>query len=548
MVAPPPPPKPTPAIREVRSDDAKKEVEGHMKEGETTDAKTEESQASTQKQAITTANPSSSPETTDAANYFKKTEEQKFGLLHSVGVKGNYASIWSHEATDLFRTERYGRYSLYTPNGYSIFETLHAMHRQLDENEHLRWSVKHYLSIPVTIYYGVLYWMRILHVREMLGLNNHSESQLVRRFSRTYRLESLPIAGPLIPAFNAIAAYASDDLRFNWLCPDLNFPKKVAPTTGASTNMSTWTWGDEFHTDGESRAALVTAPFIPMLIGMMKQFTDVAEGNFLRSEFADEDDNYVPIQLGSDQYFGGHWFPATARTADLFYLMSPGMDRPIVDSFDKMSECHRHWSASKFRQFAPDFPAGEAVNTITQFLGFTENMQWFSDCISMAAVQAKYFSGTETFADLDYQGGLEITMRTKIYFNDYPGRERPVNETQVKFYPMMTSLATAELTWHNNDVADVHKLNGRHTLLDSEIRFRTSTTGALPNYDVGYLINTTNRAYRYGPMYGSTTTKTGEPADSISLTPTYGSSVGKFDCLDRRGDLILRNFYLSKGE
>jgi hypothetical protein len=328
----------------------------------------------------------------------------------------------------------------------------------------------------------------------------------------------------------------------------MSYPTKQAPDTKTSDNKSTWDWKHEFHSPGKSLNALVTSPFIPMLIGMLKTFTDTTEGNFLRGDFADDDDNYVPFQLGTGTYFGGHYFADAPTTADLYYLMSPGMDRPVVDSFDKMSEVHRHWSHSKFRQFAPHFAPEQAVTTISQFLGFTDNMQWFADCISMASVQAKYFSGTETFADLDYQGGLEITLRTSIYFNDVTGRERPLNERQVKFYPMMTSLAYASLSWYDNETSDVHKLTSRHCLTNSEVRFRTSTTGNAPDYGSGFLINSGTEGYRYGPMFGSNITEHGIKNGNESLTPVYGSSVGKFECLDRRGDLILRNFYLSKGE
>jgi len=539
----PAPIKTEPGSRQIKPDDAKAEVtETERKKADDNAKKDGEGEEEAKKVKQITSGTSDSKPIDSTRTPATTRREQETIEEEELTVQGTYAAIWDHESHDAFRRVEYGQRSYYTPNALSIFESLHASHRVLADNEHMRWANRNYLSMPVTIYYSVLYYIRILYVREMLGENTETESRFYRAFSRKFKPQSLPIAGFLQPQFGSIAAYKPKDQRLTWMLPSFEAMFTQAP---AQPN------GYNYVLNAENQ---LIQPNIPVLYEWFKNYTslDALDDQHTHNEqFVPRKSQNANFRLGGYEIQAG---AANVLTHEAVRILgSLGIDQPGVEYNDKLTEALAWWNESRFANNGPaDMAAGPAHTRLDAFLRMEgNNWNWFEDCITMASIHAKYFKNPVTMNDLDYTGSSEIGIRCTVRVNtvaDHP--EFTLAANTILWFPRIKRNAEGTLRWYEKQVKDYHLWNARHTLTDAAVTIHYQTVeGANPAVDrsVTGLEDSAVQmtpAPRWGPAYSRL--KNSNMMNHYTLT-LEGNCPAPIEVLDRRINL-LTSFYLAKGQ
>lgn len=372
-------PQSEPSERQVSKEQAKKEIVSQEKEDQKKQEDLKEDNLEDKKKNEEATQTKKPEFDRTVKTQEKKGEEPSDAPWTQVGVEGLYASIWVHEDTDLFRYKTYKQYSFYTPNAMSLISSLQASHQILANNEHLRYVFQDYMSFPVTLYYGVLYFVQILRVREYFGQNSDEESKFFRKFERKFDLASLPITGFLFPFFASLAAYDPADSRMTYVIPSFNHMFRTSTVDG----ITDYRLKDDGH--------VFCQPCIPHLYDWWKSYC-VADDLAARYKVKN---TFVPFHTAGNNLDLGYTRHAmNAMTArELRRLAAWGTDSPHPETWTKYTEAHEYWTDSKFATSGPAKASmGQgAVNTISSFMRMDTKMDWFTDCITCAAQHAKFF-------------------------------------------------------------------------------------------------------------------------------------------------------------
>lgn len=468
----------------------------------------------------------------DAGNKEPKKTEPSTAPYTRVGVANVYTAVWEHEEIDMFRDKVYSQFSFWTPNAMSLFESLRTSHRILANNEHLRWVNRDYMSFPVTLYYAVLYYIRILQVREYFNINSAAESRFFRKFERAHKLNSLPIVGFLVPFFGSIAAYDPSDPRQTWLIPSLNGIFRAED-------------GEEIITDYRlaDNGANFVQPNIPMLYDFWKAYC--IEDNLVaryrvKNTFAPMHHANTPLGLGYETVV-----PAAMTVANVKFLGSWGIDTPHPESFEKYVEAAGYWRDSKFRHSGPNIYAigNNAITTIGSFLRMENSMTWFDECISAALEHAKFFQYPKFLSDMDPLAGMEIGLMGRF---TYLTNKSIRTGGAMSWYNGIVQNPTGGLSWYEENVRDYHKLNFRHVMTNCSVnvKYRDTADGNNNNDRAHHFAFTEaagTRAKRWGPWYDCDSQSN---AMTHRTTSYYGGSAAQFEVFDRRDTLIRNRFYI----
>jgi hypothetical protein len=140
------------------------------------------------------------------------------------GTSAVYFALWSSASPIGITAVVKPKFSSFVPSSHQMFWYLFVMDRILWNNTSLEKINSHYLSLANYIYYGILFHVQILRTLQeaKIGITKKAGSWL-RAFLRANPLESLPIAGPLVPIFNALAAIKTEDPMYTWITPIFTF-------------------------------------------------------------------------------------------------------------------------------------------------------------------------------------------------------------------------------------------------------------------------------------------------------------------------------------
>jgi hypothetical protein len=114
-------------------------------------------------------------------------------------LKSAFAKCWTIVDTIDIPALQHDRKSTFLPTCVSLFEVLSNMEEILSGNEELRWVSPNYFSLPVRVYYAVIFYVQVLRAKEQSGLLTKSEGSWLRAFFRRYKDTMCPIAGPIVP-------------------------------------------------------------------------------------------------------------------------------------------------------------------------------------------------------------------------------------------------------------------------------------------------------------------------------------------------------------
>lgn len=336
----------------------------------------------------------------------------------SADLKSSFMKCWTTvDDFDIPAVTHFSK-SSYTPFGINLFQILFAMEDALNGNEELRWISKMYFSLPVRVYYAVIFYVQILRAKESSGTLNKPDSSFLRAFLRRFKDTDCPISGPLVPYFSNLVACLPDDAQFDTVTPSLPTNGTYSITTsGAGSDTRRTLTVDPLHH---------VLPSVPLVGSLLRTFANSANIDHLFNNVGE----FIPVPTtGGD--FAGITFPAQTNgqwTNEFAQVINnPALMRSLPESEFRLREIHQHWRRSGVR-FFPDIPiAGaftpEGPSGHTQLI---DNFDWFEMCRDMAAVQARFFSDSSNLSYIPVLGGrstlvvAQLSVRNPSNDNELP--------------------------------------------------------------------------------------------------------------------------------
>jgi len=369
--------------------------------------------------------------------------------------------------------------STYTPLGFNLFQILFAMEDVLNGNDELRWISPMYFSLPVRVYYAVIFFVQTLRAKDASGTLSKPDSSFLRAFLRRFKDTSCVIAGPLVPLFTNITACLPDDKQFDTVTPSL-------PLKGTYSVTKEGTGGEQKQVLSVDPLHHVL-PSVPMIGSLLRMFCTT---NDLTPHFS-ADGEFVPVpDTGGD--FAGINFPAKTNNTwlnDFAQIVNnPAMMRPLPESEFRLREIHPHWKRSGVRHFpnittafpfVPDGPSGH-----TQLI---DNFNWFETCIDMAAIQARFFSDSSNLSQIPVLGGRSTLVVAHIDILDPDTGKKTLRPTSVPgWYPDSFSLIKSSFDAYTPVLHLDDKYNAIYSLTNGTFNWLTPSGSKIGSKDANH--------------------------------------------------------------
>jgi len=278
----------------------------------------------------------------------------------------------------------YPKVSTYVPSFYMYFFALHAAHSIVHENTYLRYLSPQYLTVASTLYYAILGFLQVLRAEAAAGIITRAEHQALRRFEREFPFESLPIMSPLIMFFQNLGAVKLADPMYTWICPSL--PETIG--TGPNVNGI---FANNDH---------IMLPNVPALIRFLYE---IGTANSVNDITVNR--RLVPNSrtAGNTNFFGINLAPNQQNTpVNQRLIYSAGWIEPpeIPDALDiKVIRRIGRWNL-------PQLTAASDLQSISNFLQFDGNLEWFKPLVNLCTEEAKFFKGSTNMSAIDPTSGL----------------------------------------------------------------------------------------------------------------------------------------------
>jgi hypothetical protein len=401
------------------------------------------------------------------------------------GLKTAFAKCWTIVDDIDIPAVQHDEKSWYIPSCVSTFEVLSNMEEILSGNEELRWISPHYFSLPVRVYYAVIFYVQTLRAKEQAGTLTKSEGSWLRAFFRRYKDTMCPIAGPLVPIFSNIVACLPDDDQFEYVYPSI-------PKTGTYSVVQSGSG----HTSSRSTTVLSTHflfPSVPMVASLLRTFcTSSALG---KHQF-DDSDQFVPFKIEEGGDFAGVSFPShkykdeNPITASL--LCNPALSHPLPESKERLKEIHGFWKRSKAKNipYIPMNLAYDPTGPADQTL-MSDDFDWFQPCVDMANVQVKFFSDSINLSGIPTVGGMSSTVMSTLYFSNNKDKPTVIEE----WYPDVFSSTKARFKATASDLPLDHKYAAAYALTNSVYEWKSELSSR---------IGTIKSEHRKGPYFENT--------------------------------------------
>lgn len=394
--------------------------------------------------------------------------QRQYATINSV-----YSKIWTSVDDLQIPATQFDEKSSFVPNSFKLFEMLSHMDKMIYGNDNLYFIKTDYLSMPIRIYYGILFLLQIVRVKIEAGTDETSESRWYRALTRTYKLESLPVAGPLIPFFESLAMHEPADKQYPLVYPTL--PAKAIYSTAITSRRTDVTIDPTYH----------MLPAIPIMLDILKRFclkTTIEAGDY------DDRGNYVPFQLANGGSLGGINFeaqtgeePLSAAKAQIFY--NPGLAYGFPEELAKLSDQHHKWRQSIARRI-PTPSTTEAYNPVTmaELTMMTKEKEWFEVMITAAATHATFFNHETNLSTISTTGsnsiGVQITLKIKEpenrpttvqhWYTEYIfGMKAKAKSTTATLsiqeqWQALVSLTNANITWKDENDHEIGSKEAGH--------------------------------------------------------------------------------------
>lgn len=338
-----------------------------------------------------------------------------------------------------------------------------AMDRCIDGNKELDWIAPNYFSLAVRLYYAVMFYVQILKAKEAATKLTRTESTWFRSLKRVFPLESLPIAGPMIPYFSNIVSVKPNDDKYDFIYPDYQINQGLKVEEGRP----------------DVGPLYFIAPNTTILAEFLRQFTQLTANQLIgqtnnRDDYFDNTGALVPHRLGVDFQFAGIEYQAQLTVGTSSTLSNVAMDKALPETKNRCIEIHPYWRRSKASNI-PTVVTTYDHKTIGEALRMDQDFEWFEECIHMATIQCKFMHESTNMSQIPATGGSEVLVSAKMTGKNksYVAATEwyPTNWEQMKaeFYTTRAdtepdqfanasyALSTGTISWESNG----HPIGGR---------------------------------------------------------------------------------------
>lgn len=355
------------------------------------------------------------------------------------------------------------RKSSFIPNFLMGSILLRSLEECLDGNEEMKWICPFYFSLPVRVYYAVIFYLQILKAKESAMKISKAESTWFRAFKRTFPLESLPIVGPMVPYLSNIVSVKPNDDKYDYIYPDFRTNGGLTVERGAPNVDYVY----------------YIQPNVLILADFLRQFCNLTRGQLTHrtnaeDDYFDDQGSLVPHRIGATFTFAGIDYPAQLTAMASSTLSNVAMDYFLPENKQRCLDIHSYWQRSK----AVDIPG--AVDTsrydnIGEALRMIDDFEWFESCVYMATIQCKFFTLSTNLSQIPSTGGSEVLVSAHItgIHEDYDAAENwyprhwrrmkasfqttRADTTPDQFLNAEFALSTGSISWVGNN----HPIGGR---------------------------------------------------------------------------------------
>jgi hypothetical protein len=391
-----------------------------------------------------------------------------------VELKSAFAKCWTIVDDIDIPAVTYDEKSWYFPSSISLFEVLSSMEEILSGNEELRWISPNYFSLPVRVYYAVIFYVQILRAKDQAGKLTKPQGSWLRAFFRRYKDTMCPIAGPLIPIFSNIVACLPDDDQFEYVFPSMPDNGLYSVTHAA---------GPPIVRDLTVNSTNHIFPNVPLAASLLRTF---CRAPALPNNRFDASGQFVPFRISAGGEFAGIIFDphndgaVNIPTSKL--LNNPVIAHPLPESKERLKEIHGYWKRSKAKNI-PDIPNNvpytpTGPSDITMLI---DDFDWFQPCVDMANVQVKFFSDSTNLSAIPTVGGLSSTVVSILKFAD----NVTIPTITDDWYPDNFSSTKAAFKATCSDLTVDHKFAAAYALTNSILEWTDANgdpIGSLANH------------------------------------------------------------------
>jgi len=363
--------------------------------------------------------------------------------------------------------------SSFIPNFVMGSVIIRSLEDCLDGNEEIKWICPFYFSLPVRLYYSVVYYLQILKAKESAGKLSTPESTWFRAFKRTFPLETLPVVGPLVPYFSNIVSVLPNDDKYDYIYPTFHINGGLSVEKGIPNVDNTY----------------FIQPNVLMQADFLRQFCNLTRTQ-LESKTGN-DDNYftdnlslVPHRIGNGFTFAGIEFQKVLTVPTSMALSNVAMDVQLPETKGRCIDIHPYWQRSK----AVDIPSTQTTNEFTKIgesMRMVEDFEWFESCVYMATIQCKFFAHSTNLSQIPSTGGSEVLTSAHIT------GAHPEYDAAEDWYPRHWRSLKATFQTTRADT-------GPDQFLNAEFSLSTGTISWLAN---GHPIGGRQIGHRTGPYW-----------------------------------------------
>lgn len=292
--------------------------------------------------------------------------------------------------------------SSFIPNFIMGSIIIRSLEDCLDGNEEMKWICPFYFSLPVRLYYSVLYYLQILKAKESASKLTAPESTWFRAFKRTFPLETLPVVGPMVPYYSNIVSVLPNDDKYDYIYPTFETNGGLSVEKGKPITHNSYIIQPN---------ALILASFLRQFCNLTRAQLENATGG--HDDYFTDNLSLVPHRVGTDFTFAGIDYPVQLTVGTSFTLSNVAMDTQLPESKDRCLDIHSYWQRSK----AFDIPAAATTNDynkIGEALRMTDDFEWFESCVYMATIQCKFFAHSTNMSQIPSTGGSEVLVSAHI--------------------------------------------------------------------------------------------------------------------------------------
>jgi hypothetical protein len=304
-----------------------------------------------------------------------------------------------------------------------------------------------------------MFYIQILKAKEAAGKLERSEGTWYRSFKRVFPLESLPIAGPMVPYFSNIVAVKPNDDKYDFIYPDykVNQGLKVTKAVPAITS-------EYFIQPNTTMLAEHLAEFATLTSNQLQSRT-TGQNNYF-----DDTGAFVPHRTGVDFNFAGIEYHAQLSAQMAASLTNIAMDRAPPETKVKCTEIHQYWRRSKMIGMQR---VGNTYDhqTIGEALRMSEDLEWFEECVYMATIQCKFMNESTNMSQIPSTGGSEVLVSAEMTASHM--NKDGHNDPPTTWYPEYWRNVKAKFTTTRADTTPDQFANAAYALSTGTIHLDT---------------------------------------------------------------------------